>query len=456
MDEQPLQDPYQLRSEDVVDPPRKLLSMLQHLGPGLILAAGLVGSGELIATTVLGAENGYALMWLILVSCVIKVFVLHEIGRYTIGTGETSLQAFDRIPGPRFRVSWVVWLYGLLVMFSLFAQGGMLGAISEILHKAIPAIPFQGWLWVTVIVTFVMLSSGRYGVVERVAMVSVVTFTILTLSTAFVLLQRPGFFSWPRLLEGFSFDMPKGGFGTAVTVFGITGVGAMDLITYPYFCIEKGYARFTGPRDGTKFWQRRAQGWIRVMGVDVSSSMILYTLPTIAFYLLGAGVLTAVGVVPKGTETIEALSKMYTQVLGEWALYLFLLGAFAVLYSTVFVGAAALSRGFADFLASVGVFDGRNYRARLRVIRILVAFFLVVPAAFFMYLKEPVVMIKVGGIAAAAMLPILAGSTIYLRYRHLPKVVAPKGWITLGLWVTSVVIVVMVGYALIGQLSSQG
>lgn len=55
-------DPYQLHAEAVADPPNTFLSILRRIGPGLILASAIVGSGELIATTVLGAENGYTLL----------------------------------------------------------------------------------------------------------------------------------------------------------------------------------------------------------------------------------------------------------------------------------------------------------------------------------------------------------------------------------------------------------
>ena len=84
--------------------PRTLASIFRRIGPGLILASGIVGSGELIATTVLGAEVGYTLLWLIILSCFIKVVVQNELGRHAIGTGETTLEAFDRAPGPRLRL----------------------------------------------------------------------------------------------------------------------------------------------------------------------------------------------------------------------------------------------------------------------------------------------------------------------------------------------------------------
>ena len=254
-----LQDPYQLNPAWVEQPPRALGGALRRIGPGLILASAIVGSGELIATTVLGAENGYTLLWLILLSCVIKTVVQAELGRYTVGTGETALEAFDRVPGPRFRVSWVVWLWFLMVVVTLLTIGAMIGAIGEVLQMLAPSIPINAWVWMIAAGTIALLMIGRYGFVEKVCVGLVVSFTALTVSSAFLLGSRPEYFSWASVLDGLSFHMPEGGLLTAVAVFGITGVGATELAMYPYWCIEKGYARFTGPRDASTTWQTRAR-----------------------------------------------------------------------------------------------------------------------------------------------------------------------------------------------------
>ena len=446
-------DPYQLHPEAVEDPPSTFRSILRRIGPGLILASAIVGSGELIATTVLGAENGYTLLWLILVSCAIKVVVQNELGRYVIGTGETALEAFNRIPGPRLRVSWVVWLWFLMVAMVMFSVGGMMGAISEVLNTIFPSIPINAWVWIVAIVTAILLTVGRYKLVERVAMGVVVIFTFLTVGCAALLFKQPEHFSWAELLNGLAFQPPEGGFVTAVTVFGITGVGASELVIYPYWCLEKGYARFTGRRDDTAAWLGRANGWIRVMGVDVLNSMVIYTASTVAFYLLGAGILHSLGVVPQGAEMVKTLSNMYTGTLGPWSRELFLAGAVAVLYSTVFAGTAAHSRLLADFLAIMRVYDNRRYATRLAVTRVFVVILLLAPSLTFMFLQEPVLMVKIGGVSEALMLPIIGFSTIYLRYAHLPKVILPKRWITFALWLTSAAMLVMMGYSTIQQLS---
>ncbi len=97
----PINDPYLLDAESVESPPARITDVLKRIGPGLVTASAVVGTGELIATPVLGAENGYSLLWLVILSCAIKVVVQNELGRYTIGTGETGLEALNRFPGPR-------------------------------------------------------------------------------------------------------------------------------------------------------------------------------------------------------------------------------------------------------------------------------------------------------------------------------------------------------------------
>ena len=456
-EQQQRRDPYKRKTEHIREPPTSFGAIFKLIGPGLILASSIVGSGELIATTVLGAENGYTLLWLIILSCFIKIVVQNELGRYAIGTGETTLEAFDRVPGPRFRVGWMVWCWFFMVMFTLMQVGGMLGGIAEVLHGQLALsqdadASRMTWVWVINLVTVGLLIGGKYAVVEKTAMGLVVTFTVLTVSCAFILLKLPEYFSWSEVLRGLSFQQPEGGIATAVAVFGITGVGATELVMYPYWCIEKGYASYVGPRDDSPAWVRRAFGWIKVMGVDVLNSMVIYTFATVAFYLLGAGVLHGMGLVPQGSEMVSTLSNLYTQTLGPWSLPIFLAGAVAVLYSTVFASTAAHTRVFADFVGMVGLYDKNNYAMRLRVTRIFVFILLFVPSMYFMFLKEPVTMVKIGGIAQAAMLPLIGFSTVWLRYRRLPERVAPAGWVTLALWISAAIMGVMMGYSILQRI----
>ena len=98
-------------ASDIQEPPTSFGGIFRKLGPGLIIAASIVGSGELIATTKTGAQAGISLLWLVIVGCVIKVFVQVELGRVAISQGETTLTSLNRIPGPRLGVSWIIWYW---------------------------------------------------------------------------------------------------------------------------------------------------------------------------------------------------------------------------------------------------------------------------------------------------------------------------------------------------------
>jgi hypothetical protein len=268
---------------------------------------------------------------------------------------------------------------------------------------------------------------------------------MLTFLCAMLLLRRPEYFSWEDLGEGLAFRLPpNNGLATAVAVFGITGVGASELFMYPYWCVEKGYARYAGRSDGSSAWRARALGWIRVMHTDIVASMVIYTVATIAFYLLGAGILHGMGLVPAANDMIPVLSRMYTETLGPWALWLFYAGAIATLYGTIFAATAADSRVLADLMRLAEVFPAGDYRARVRWRNRFVVVLTVLGAGLFLGVRSPVLMVKAGGVAQALMLPVIAVSALYLRYRRLPREVLPKQWITAALWLASLAIIFMI------------
>ena len=158
-----MQDLYDLDPRDVERPPSTFAQILRRIGPGMILAASIVGSGELIATTTLGAEWGYTALWIVVFSCLIKPAIQAEIGRYSIVTGETGLGGFDRFPGPRFRVNWVVWAWAFMVIMTLFQVGAMFGGVAHVLHILIPAVPVNVYVVLLLGLTLWILLSGVSG-----------------------------------------------------------------------------------------------------------------------------------------------------------------------------------------------------------------------------------------------------------------------------------------------------
>ncbi|WP_176475308.1 Nramp family divalent metal transporter [Kocuria sp. WN036] len=406
-----LADPYELRPEDVREPPRTLRGRSRYLGPGLILSAAVVGSGELITTTALGAQAGFVLLWLVIISTGVKVWVQMELAQWAILSGKTALEGYSQV-GPRTqRGSWINFLWVLMDVAKVLQRGGIIGgavAAASIMFPVgsepleMPSLVF--WTVVVMASVITLLISGRYGVVERAAFVAVVIFTLITVALALGLPFTPYAYGGSELMDGLSFSLPAGALGFAVAMFGLTGVGSDEMTTYTYWCLEKGYARWTGPEDGTEERARRAEGWMKVMRLDVLVSWVICTLCTLSFYVIGAAVLHPQGLVPAGNEMIATLSRMYTDTMGPAGHWIFLIGAFGVLYSTLIASTASVPRLWTNTLAILGFFDWKDVARRRRIISTLTVVMPLIWAASFLVIKSPVIMVMIGGMASAVFL----------------------------------------------------
>ncbi len=565
-------------------PPKHIAGILQRLGPGLIIAGSIVGSGELIATTKTGAETGFFLLWLIIIGCLIKVFSQVEFGRYSIVTGKTTMDGLAEVPGPRIpgHGNWLTWYWFLVFLATIGQVGGIVGGVGQALQISVPItesgrqfnrqvdveteytvaigelslaqrkadegdaagqarvaelrpqieelapkfieerlvvareqatrlrrdsatseraarelelleaaqakvearIQANGmrpelvfddatedllgdrnkalraavgnfgrrtsrddeiWALVIAIITAVVLVVGRYGLIQSFSTVLVASFTFITVVNL-VMLQTNSYWavSTEDLISGLTFRLPPPSPGatttasvaTALAAFGIIGVGGNELIAYPYWCLEKGYARFTGPRDDSQEWEARARGWMHVMHWDAWCSMVVYTFATLAFFLLGAAILGRTGLNPANEDMIRTLGVMYEPVFGAVARWVFLFGAFAVLYSTFFVATASMARVVPDGLRVMGIgpTDQASYQLWVRGVSAVFPLLCVLVYCLF---SQPAALVLIGGVMQGIMLPMLAGAALFFRYRRTDSRITPKLLWDIFLWVSA-------------------
>jgi Mn2+/Fe2+ NRAMP family transporter len=542
-------------SSEIQEPPTSFGGIFRKLGPGLIIAASIVGSGELIATTKTGAQAGISLLWLIVVGCVIKVFVQIELGRVAISQGETTLTSLNRIPGPRLVVSWIIW-YWLIMMLVGFGQlGGIIGGVGQAMALARPltgdyveAIKYPSeaelkryiawddetknhgnarleelspeqqkrvtraqeviesrlekldedvpgradktvqlvrrliekekvarakedageefnkddvlgvekaavkaaltpWTWddkywsvVVAIMTIVLLVRGKYGLIQNVSTFLVVGFTFITIGNVMALQFKPEFaMSAGEIFAGLIPLLPETGvappglpywemkqpLATALATFGIIGVGATELVAYPYWCIEKGYAKYTGPKTNDEAWYRRANGWIHVMKWDAFASMLIYTIATLAFFFMGVAVMYQNGLDPEGMRMVSTLLEQYVPVFGEYAKWLFLVGAIAVLYSTYLVANAAWTRVYTDAFKVYGLMSRDNEKAHNQSIRILAIVLPLISMSLWCSGINPVKLVLLSGLMQAIMLPMLGFAALWFRFTKTEEPIRP-------------------------------
>lgn len=523
------------QSNETVEPPTTLLGIVARLGPGLIIAGSIVGSGELIATTKTGAQAGIALLWLIIIGCLIKVFAQIELGRYAISSGETTLSALNKVPGPRLGVNWIMMLWTVMILCTIGQLGGIVGGVGqaaamtfpftgdyqqaiiipsdkelqrfietedditsggkklaqlsedrqkrirrghEKLRERIAALGERGerivsqlresnrlgeeykartanlakltitqpkaefrdpntyddkiWAAIVAVFTAVLLYRGRYGMIQTISLVLVVTFTFITIGNVIALHSKEQFaLTASDYLKGLSFGAPEA-FGdvspwvTALATFGIIGVGASELIAYPYWCLEKGYGRFTGKRSNDDAWANRARGWMKVMRYDAFASMVIYTIATLAFFVMGVAVLYNDGLDPDGMRMVGTLAEAYVPVFGEYAKWLFLVGAIAVLYSTFLVANAGNARMVADAFRIYGFMKPSDAQGQVRTVSVLSVVLPLMCLAVFCTGINPVTVILIAGMMQAVMLPVVGLGALYFRFTKIDERLRPS------------------------------
>src|SRR6476646_5276387 len=106
------------------------------IGPGLVVAATGVGAADLVATLIAGQKYGYALLWAVVVGCLMKVVLVEGAGRWTRATGRTIYEGWSSLGrwttfyfGPYI----VVWgfVYGAAAMAGTgLALAGLFGGLS--------------------------------------------------------------------------------------------------------------------------------------------------------------------------------------------------------------------------------------------------------------------------------------------------------------------------------------
>ncbi|YCM45369.1 Nramp family divalent metal transporter [Verrucomicrobiaceae bacterium 227] len=436
-----MSNPYLRTPEKVVEPPTDLWGTLKRLGPGFVLSASIVGSGELIATTLFGAKVGFVCLWLILFSCLVKVAVQIEFGRFTIYSGKTSMQALSELPGPKFgKAGWAVWSWFVIQLMKTLQVGGVIGGVALVSSELHRLGPQSDIIW-TIVAAFIAMAvvfRGLYAPIEKWSIIMIGLFTILTIFSLVALQWTPFAISSAEVASGFGFTLPAGVLLIALGAFSITGVGGDEILAYNYWLIEKGYASFTGPepKENREAWLARAKGWIRVMQLDAILAMVCYTIVTALFYLLGAAILHRQDLVPEKKQLIPVLSRMYTDTLGAWAENAFLIGALVVLFSTLLASLAAWSRLFSDAFGRFGWINFEDASQRKKSIAFLSIAFPVIWSLLFFTFNAPGLMIIIGGSLTTLILFIVVYAALVMRYRWLPRELKPSRSFDLVLWLS--------------------
>ena len=397
------------------------------LGPGVLWMVSAAGSGELLFTPRIGAMHGYSLLWAMVIAILFKWCINREVGRFAVCTGESLLQGFARLPGPRGWAIWLILVPQLLVAVSAIA--GLAGGAATALILVLPG-PVLLWMVVSVLAATALVTFGKYRLIERAAVLIGVTVAIAAVGAAISVQPDPA-----EIAGGF-----RPTFAEDVDVaevlpwLGFMLSGAAGMIWYSYWTVAKGYgaagaktsrdsSRASGPAKSGD--TERLRGWLRQMTLDNTVAVLGTFLIAGAFLVLGAELLRPRGLVPEEERVASTLGRLLGDVWGPAAYWFMVLGVFVGFWDTVLSDQDGHGRMFADgtrlMLPAV-----RKY-SELAVRRtFVIGLVTVLPIVLYAIVGEPVALLKAAGAIEAAHIPVVTGLTLYLNRTHLPRALRPS------------------------------
>ena len=433
-----------------MESPKGLLNVIRHIGPGIILSGSVIGSGELLVTTRMGARFGTVFLWGVILCCVIKYFVQIELGRYCISNNLTSIQAFNRFPIAKIRKTSVLNIFFFAVL-AMITPGfaGTFGSCAGLLYSLFPTISAGLWGVILFAGVTVFLWRGTYKDLEKIIMVLVGSFSLSVL-ICFVLIQGTTYhITGSELLSGMIFKVPEGGMLVAMALMGSVGVTAAELFFYPYLLKEKGYGERVGPRPagGTEAWALRQKGWMNVLKADTLICTVITVVITVALYLVAASVFhNGLGRVPTGMGVVEGLACMFTESYGQWSYWLFMFGAFCALYSTLCVSAAAFGRLWTDFFDSLQIIRVDSPKAKRKWHRFFQTFWPALWLVFFLGIPKPMTILIWGLRFNGLWLPFLSLAVAFLAKKTASEVKLSTGS-SIALWLSiACILIYTLGY----------
>lgn len=406
---------------------KRFANFSKTLGPGILFASTAIGVSHLVQSTRAGAEFGFALIPFILAANITK-YPFFEFGsRYANATGESLIDGYRRVG------KWMLWLYFLITIGSMFFVCAAVGAVTSSFMQNLFGV--TEWGIQATIGLFVICSAilffGKYKVLDSI--VKIVGFVLLiSVLIAFVLALFNGANSH---IEGFQApDI----WDTASIPFIIALMGwmptALDLSAWnSLWTIER--IKQTGYRPTLKETLTEFN-----LGYIVSAVLAL------CFVTLGAYMLYGTGKpVPDGAALSHTIIGVFTEFIGSWSYVIIAAAAFSIMFGTciaVFDGyARSLERTSEIFMRrSVDKSSDGIYRISLSIVALgsfAIVFF------FSNHLKS---LIDLAMTISFMIAPIIA----IVNYKlvtgmHIADEYKPKFWLKILSWIG---IVFLTGFAL--------
>jgi Mn2+/Fe2+ NRAMP family transporter len=300
---------------------------LAVIAPGILVAATGVGAGDLLTASLAGSKVGIAILWSAVVGAFMKWTLNEGIARWQMATGTTLLEGWITRLG-----RWIQWIFiPYFLLWTFFVGGALITACGVAAASLLPlgdaTTSKNIWGVVHSFAGLALVWAGGFPVFEKIMSVFIALKFIAVIVTAALLVQN-----WGAVAQGLAVPaIPAGGLPWMLGVLGGVG-GTVTLLSYGYWIREK---------------DRKGEAGVRVCRWDLGVAYTLTALFGVAMIVVGS----RVRVEGQGIRLAGQLSEQLGLVLGPGGQWIFLLGFWGAVFSSLLGVWQSAPYLFADFLA---------------------------------------------------------------------------------------------------------
>jgi Mn2+/Fe2+ NRAMP family transporter len=297
---------------------KKLRGQFAQLGPGLLYAGAAIGVSHLVQSTRAGAEFGFSLVWVIILTNLVKYPIFEMGARYVAATGQTLLDGYKKIG------RWVVALYVLMTVSTMFIILAAITLVTAGLLYQLTGVSLDAKLLGVILLvgsTFILIV-GKYSALDKLMKFIVVMLTFCTIvALSFAIIEPVN--TRPEFLTYFDFS------NTSHVLFIVALIGWMpaplDIVVW--------HSLWSASKN-------KEQGSVTSLRVSLLDFRLGYwgtTVLSVAFLSLGALMMYGSGTQLSSSAVgfSEQLLKLYIYNIGQWAFPFIAIAAFTTMLSTL-------------------------------------------------------------------------------------------------------------------------
>jgi len=401
-------------------------SLLKLAGPGLIVAAAGIGSGDVVSATVGGAKYGVILLWGVALGAFFKFVLTEGIARWQLATGSTVVEGWaEHLP------AWVNIYFGAyLVVWTVAVSAALTNATGLGIANLTGGAISQPWGAVAhSLFGFAFVWFGGYSGFEKLmkTLVAIMGFSILTCAALTLHDPLPA-------LRGLVVPVIPAGSGTYVlSIIGGIG-GSITMLSYNYWMREE---KMTGAA---------ALGYVRG---DVGIAYVFTALFGISIMLIANQAFYLPGVTITDAQAVPKMAETLGTMLGRFGVLAYSIGFWAAVFASLLGVWQSVPYLYADFYGIARKLPpaARDQITNVRSTpyRLALVFITLAPLPF-AFIRRPLIIIVTYTIVGSLFVPFLAATLLYLNNRVRWAAPVPRNhWTTNALLVVILAMFLVVG-----------